>query len=205
VQELDFLGYRVSDAGVTLPQKKVDSILAHPHPGNLQKFRVSWDGKLLPSVLVAAPDALRGSKTMKEPIAWTADMVEAVTDTKETSAKAALMAHPSPGAEIALMADASGCHVGVALQQHFLAAVALYPPGFYSKKLDSASGSFWHAIQFLDSPEIPSDEFLMQFSQTLSAAEHPSTRHKTAAAWRLLPKLLPYVLARTPAVFVRSD
>jgi hypothetical protein len=59
--------------------------------------------------------------------------------------------------------------------------------------------------QFLDSPELPSDEFLMQFSQTLSAAEHPSTKHKTAAAWRPPPKLLPDVLAITPAVFVRSD
>jgi hypothetical protein len=29
--------------------------------------------------------------------------------------------------------------------------------------------------QFLDSPELPSEQFLGQFSKTLSAAEHPST------------------------------
>jgi hypothetical protein len=36
--------------------------------------------------------------------------------------------------------------------------------------------------QILDSPELPSKDFLEQFSKTLSAAEHPSTRHNTAAA-----------------------
>jgi len=36
--------------------------------------------------------------------------------------------------------------------------------------------------QLLDSPELPSKDFFEQFSKTLSAAEHPSTRHNTAAA-----------------------
>jgi len=36
--------------------------------------------------------------------------------------------------------------------------------------------------QFLDSPELPSKDFLEQFSKTLSAADHSSTRHNTATA-----------------------
>jgi hypothetical protein len=36
--------------------------------------------------------------------------------------------------------------------------------------------------QFLDSPELTSKIFLEQFSKTLSAAKHTSTRHNTAAA-----------------------
>jgi hypothetical protein len=58
--------------------------------------------------------------------------------------------------------------------------------------------------QFLDSPELPSKNFLEQFSKTLSAAEHPSTRHNTAAAcWP--PPQLPDDLARSPTVFIRRD
>ncbi len=38
--------------------------------------------------------------------------------------------------------------------------------------------------KFLDSLELPSKDFLEQFSKTLSAAEHPFTRHNTAAARR---------------------
>jgi hypothetical protein len=58
--------------------------------------------------------------------------------------------------------------------------------------------------QFLDSPEIPPKIFLEQFSKTLSAAEHTATRHNTAAA-RQLPPRLPDDLARAPMVFVRQD
>jgi hypothetical protein len=74
---------------------------------------------------------------VKEPIAWTADMVEALTDTKEALAKAALMAHPSPGAEIARMVDASGC---------LAAAWSLFLEAGLGQRRYSASGSFWHAL-----------------------------------------------------------
>ena len=58
--------------------------------------------------------------------------------------------------------------------------------------------------QFLDSPETPPKLFLEQFSKTLSAAEHATTRHNTAAA-RLPPPRLPDDLARATMVFVRRD
>jgi hypothetical protein len=43
--------------------------------------------------------------------------------------------------------------------------------------------------QFLDSPELPSEQFLEPLSQTRSAADRPSTRHNTAAARQPPPKL----------------
>jgi hypothetical protein len=43
--------------------------------------------------------------------------------------------------------------------------------------------------QFLDSPELPSQDFLEQFSKTLSAAQQSSTRQNTAAASWQLPQL----------------
>ncbi len=41
-----------------------------------------------------------------------------------------------------------------------------------------------------------SEKFLEQFSKTLSASKHPSTRQNTATAWRL-PQKLPDALAHT--------
>ena len=63
-------------------------------------------------------------------------MEQAFSATKQALAKATLLAHPTPGAEVALMVDASGYHVGAALQQRTSAAAAWQPLGFYSKKLD---------------------------------------------------------------------
>jgi hypothetical protein len=58
--------------------------------------------------------------------------------------------------------------------------------------------------QFLDSPELPSEQFLEQISKTLSAAKHPSTRHNTAATRQPPPKL-PDSLASASMVFIRRD
>jgi hypothetical protein len=58
--------------------------------------------------------------------------------------------------------------------------------------------------QFLDSPELPSEQFLEQFSRTLSDAQHPSTRHNTAAALRP-PRKLPDALARALTAFIWRD
>jgi hypothetical protein len=136
----------VSAAGVAPLRKKVEAILAQPRPGSLQELQgflgtVNFYRRFLPAaakLLRPLTDALRGGKEARERIEWTAEMEEAFSATKQALAKAALLAHPIPGAEVALMVDASGYHVGAALQQRTSAAVAWQPLGFYSKKLDSA-------------------------------------------------------------------
>ncbi len=55
--------------------------------------------------------------------------------------------------------------------------------------------------RFLDFAELPSDEFPTQFSLTLSAAEHNSTRRNTTAS-RRPPLKLPGKLAPPPTVLV---
>jgi hypothetical protein len=58
--------------------------------------------------------------------------------------------------------------------------------------------------QFLDSPDLPPKTFLEQFSKTLSAAEHSTARHNTAAA-RLAPPQLPDDLTSAPTVYGRRE
>ena len=59
--------------------------------------------------------------------------------------------------------------------------------------------------QFLDSPELPTADFLRQMSAALdNAAPPPPTRHNTAAS-RLPPPELPDALVRAPTVLVRRD
>jgi len=58
--------------------------------------------------------------------------------------------------------------------------------------------------QFLDSPELPSADFLRQMSTTLNSPSNLATRHNTAAD-RQPPPDLPDALSRAPTVFVRRD
>ena len=66
---------------------------------------------------------------------WTKDSRDAFLAAKATLRKATHLTYPKAGAEMALMVDASAAHIGAALQQWELAAVAWQPLGFFSKKL----------------------------------------------------------------------
>jgi RNase H-like domain found in reverse transcriptase len=54
---------------------------------------------------------------------------------------ATLLAHPSPAAELVLVTDASGSHVGAVLQQR-CAGQAWRPLGFFSQKLSPAESCY---------------------------------------------------------------
>jgi hypothetical protein len=83
---------------------ELDAIFSHPSPGSCRSFRGSGNIELqlpVPARSCQIPQATDGGgKMTKESSTWTADSVEAFTDTKEALSKAAQLAHPSPGAEI---------------------------------------------------------------------------------------------------------
>jgi len=118
-KELDFLGHRVSAAGITPLAGKVAALQAHARPTTVQELqgflgKVKFYRRFLPAaarLLCPLSDTLRGSRAAKDPLQWTGDMEQAFTSVKEVLARAALLTNPSPGAELALMVDAPSCHV----------------------------------------------------------------------------------------------
>jgi RNase H-like domain found in reverse transcriptase len=82
-------------------------------------------------------DALQGGLWPQTKVQWSAAM-----DSAFAAAKAAILAvtsldHPSPAAQVALITDASGTHVGTVLQQR-RGQSAWRPLGFFSAKLSGA-------------------------------------------------------------------
>ena len=76
--------------------------------------------------------ALRGKKS-KDELDWTSEMDEAFTAAKSALADAALLAHPSPAAPIALTTDASDYAVGAVCEQWVNGG--WQPLAFFSKQL----------------------------------------------------------------------
>jgi RNase H-like domain found in reverse transcriptase len=111
---VDFLGHRVSAAG----QNMWTPCRSYRCPQMLSSRSASSGyRRFLPCIavtLLPLTDALRGSpKTLEVTPAMTA----AVEQAKAALAAATGLAHPVPHAQIALVTDASGSHVGVVLQQ----------------------------------------------------------------------------------------
>ncbi len=142
-KELDFLGQRVSREGMAPLKKKVDALLERPRPQMMQDLQaflgaVNFYRRFLPaaaSLLQPLTDALHGEARAKDKVPWSAEMEAAFTSIKAALANAALLAHPTPGAKICLMVDASANHVGAALQRPSPSS-SWQPLGFFSKKLN---------------------------------------------------------------------
>ncbi|RVE65529.1 hypothetical protein OJAV_G00117810 [Oryzias javanicus] len=139
---IDFLGHRISAQGAVPLPSKVQAVADFPRPAvikALQEFlgMVNFYNRFIPRaahLLQPLYDALR-SKKAKDPVEWTSDRVAAFDDAKSALAKAALLAHPDPDAEIALTTDASDIAVGAVVEQ--CVADTWQPLAFFSRKLQS--------------------------------------------------------------------
>ncbi|GFT97110.1 retrovirus-related Pol polyprotein from transposon 17.6 [Trichonephila clavipes] len=81
---------------------------------------------------------LKGSKGKKDskPLNWFSEAITAFQRCKQALADAALLAHPSPSAPLALHVDASDYAIGGALHQ--VVDSELQPLAFFSRKLTSS-------------------------------------------------------------------
>jgi cleavage and polyadenylation specificity factor subunit 1 len=146
VTELDFLGHRVTAAGVTPLADKVAAIQRQPRPTTIKELMaylglVNFYRRFVPKaahILKPLTDALKGGQPLSTAVQWSAEMQQAWAASKAALSSAALLAHPRQKAELALVVDASGGHVGAALQQRATPKAAWEPLGFFSQKLEPA-------------------------------------------------------------------
>ncbi|GFX72879.1 transposon Tf2-9 polyprotein [Trichonephila clavipes] len=85
---------------------------------------------------------LKGSKGKKDskPLNWSSEAITAFQRCEQALADAALLAHPSPSAPLALHVDASDYAIGGALHQ--VVDSELQPLAFFSRKLTSSEKSY---------------------------------------------------------------
>ncbi|GFX82733.1 transposon Tf2-11 polyprotein [Trichonephila clavipes] len=87
---------------------------------------------------------LKGSKGKKDskPLNWSSEAITAFQRCKQALADAALLAHPSPSAPLALHVDASDYAIGGALHQVVGGRGSRVPLAFFSRKLTSSEKSY---------------------------------------------------------------
>jgi cleavage and polyadenylation specificity factor subunit 1 len=150
VDEVDFLGHHVTAAGIAPLDTRVAAIQRHPRPNTVQELMaflgtVNFYRRFVPQaarILRPLTEALKGGRPLKSAVDWTAGMEVAFTAAKEALAHTTVLAHPSQGAEMSLMVDASDLHVGAVLQQRSSPGAAWRPLGFFSQKLSPAESRY---------------------------------------------------------------
>jgi RNase H-like domain found in reverse transcriptase len=145
VAEVDFLGHRVSAAGISLLPKHVEALqrlLVPTDVKGLQRFLglINFYRRFLPwiaAILLPLTDALRGLPRHLEVMA---EMTAAMAAAKNALAAATGLAHPLLHAQLALVTDAADSHVGGVLQRGEGAARG--PLAFFSQKLLPAQSRY---------------------------------------------------------------
>ncbi|GFT30533.1 retrovirus-related Pol polyprotein from transposon 297 [Trichonephila clavipes] len=127
VTELIFLGHLITPDGIKPLPEKVQAVLDYKQPetvGSLRKFLglLNFYRRFLPKAAeqqYLLSEFLKGSKGKKDskPLNWSSEAITAFQRCKQDLADAALLAHPSPSAPLALHVDASDYAIGGALHQ----------------------------------------------------------------------------------------
>ncbi|GFW34789.1 hypothetical protein TNCV_2157831 [Trichonephila clavipes] len=150
VTELIFLGHLITPDGIKPLPDKVQAVLDYKQPetvGSLRKFLglLNFYRRFLPKAAeqqYLLSEFLKGSKGKKDskPLNWSSEAITAFQRCKQALADAALLAHPSPSAPLALHVDASDYAIRGALHQ--VVGSELQPLAFFSRKLTSSEKSY---------------------------------------------------------------
>ncbi|GFT31795.1 retrovirus-related Pol polyprotein from transposon 297 [Trichonephila clavipes] len=150
VTELIFLGHLITPDGIKPLPDKVQAVLDYKQPetvGSLRKFLglLNFYRCFLPKAAeqqYLLSEFLKGSKAKKDSksLNWSSEAITAFQRCKQALADAALLAHPSPSAPLALHVDASDYAIGGALHQ--VVDSELPPLAFFSRKLTSSEKSY---------------------------------------------------------------
>lgn len=148
-EEIIFLGHTVTAHGIKPTQEKVKAIREFELPKVAKKLKsfiamINFYRRFLPHAVEAQQKLqaliIGNRKNDNTPVAWTPDTLDAFKNCKKQLAEAALLAHPKPGAELALFVDASDFAVGAALNQKI--NNEYQPLAFYSKKLTDTQRNY---------------------------------------------------------------
>lgn len=143
--EVTFLGYNVSAAGTKPLQSKIRAIQEFKQPKTVKELRrflgmINFYRRFIPNAArIQAPlNAIFTNSKKKglQPVNMTPEMIKAFEECKESLSQAALLAHPDPAAELAIVTDASLSAIGGVLQQRN--GNEWQPLAFYSHKLSPA-------------------------------------------------------------------
>lgn len=147
--EVTFLGFSVSKKGIKPPAEKVTAICSYPRPTTIEELRrflgmLNFYREHIPKAAkIQAPLHAylhNVKKRDKTKIDWNQEACEAFEACKVAIQDAALLAHPSHNATLAIFSDASDTCAGAALQQYIDGK--WQPLGYFSKKFSDAQRKY---------------------------------------------------------------
>uniref|UniRef100_A0A5S6Q5H5 RNA-directed DNA polymerase n=1 Tax=Trichuris muris TaxID=70415 RepID=A0A5S6Q5H5_TRIMR len=135
---LVFLGHLIDCNGIQPSPEKVAAIQRFPKPTTTKQLRqflgmINFYRRFLPNAAITLQPLDQLVATTRSSVTWTPQANDAFKRAKSILARATLLEHPEPSAQLALMVDASDVGIGAVLQQRIDATWR--PLAFFSRRL----------------------------------------------------------------------
>ena len=146
-RQVEFLGYVVSEGGISADQKKIRAVTEFPTPTDLRSLRaflglLSYYRRFIP-LFSSIVHPLYNLTRKDSPFEWTSDCVTAYQQLKTQLTQAPVLAYPQFGKEFLLETDASGVGLGAVLSQK-QDDDTIRPIAFASRTLQPHEKKLWH-------------------------------------------------------------
>uniref|UniRef100_A0A803SM11 ribonuclease H n=1 Tax=Anolis carolinensis TaxID=28377 RepID=A0A803SM11_ANOCA len=144
LQEVDFLGYRVSPQGLSMDPAKVSAVLEWRAPTNkkeVQRFLgfANYYRKFIPD-FARWSDPITSCIRGKQPFRWTEQAEKGFQQLKKLFTTQPILQHPDPKTPFVVQADASDVAIGAVLMQPV--GEHLHSCAFYSRQLTAPERNY---------------------------------------------------------------
>ena len=118
--EIDYLGHKITSAGMIPLCKHVEALLLQPQPHDvhgLQRFlgMINFYHHFLPGVARTLRPLTNALDSNPRALNWSTEMQTAFETAKSALASAVSLVYPSPSSEVSLVTDAFASHIGAVL------------------------------------------------------------------------------------------
>jgi hypothetical protein len=120
IEEVEFLGHNINTEEVSPIASRIAATMEHPQPTTVKELQgflgvINFYCRFVPAaayILKPLTDQLKGNPKPTAAVLWTSSMQFAFEKAKTFLEESFRLIHPSPGAEISLVVDASAKHIG---------------------------------------------------------------------------------------------
>ncbi len=142
-----FLGYVISQDGVSMDDKKVQAVLDWPQPQTvkeLQRFLgfANFYRRFIRNFSSIASPLTTMTKRNTSRLVWFPEALHSFKELKARFTSAPILRHPDPERQFTVEVDASNTGVGAVLSQRQGEPAKLYPCAFFSRKLSAAERNY---------------------------------------------------------------
>ncbi len=142
-----FLGYVISQDGVSMDDKKVQAVLDWPQPQTvkeLQRFLgfANFYRRFIRNFSSIASPLTTMTKRNTSRLVWFPEALHSFKELEARFTSAPILRHPDPERQFTVEVDASNTGVGAVLSQRQGEPAKLYPCAFFSRKLSAAERNY---------------------------------------------------------------